>query len=198
MKGRWPLAVVAVGLGAGAQNNVLSEQYGRGVHAFFAGDFQDAHDALSAAIDGGTKDPRAYYFRAMVSLRLGNNDAAESDLAAGAELEVTDVNQFYPIGRSLERVQGQPRVMLEKYRAKARAAQQQRKEARNRRRYEQLQRAEEEVLRTVQPTVLGEADDPRLLAHDHDQRVGLLGQSDARPMPAAERGLQRVVVAQGE
>src|SRR5207253_1283058 len=78
--------------------DVLGDLYGSGVHAYFAGRYQDACDSLNTAINGGSKDPRTYYFRAMAKLKLGKDAEAKSDLQQGAQLEAADVNQAYPVG----------------------------------------------------------------------------------------------------
>ncbi len=46
-----------------AEDLVLSQLYGSGVHRYFAGDTTNAHSDFTAAITGGTNDPRPYYFR---------------------------------------------------------------------------------------------------------------------------------------
>ena len=51
---------------ATAQNPVLAEIYGRGVHAFYSGQHDQARQMFSSAIDNGIKDPRAYYFVALL------------------------------------------------------------------------------------------------------------------------------------
>ena len=43
---------------AKAQEDLLAELYGRGVHAYFAKEYVDAHEQFTAAIDGGSADPR--------------------------------------------------------------------------------------------------------------------------------------------
>jgi hypothetical protein len=135
-----------------AQDAVLSEFYGSGVHQYFAGNFAQASSDLTASIEGGSKDPRAYYFRGLAAQRLGWQQNAAADFRAGAALESADINQFYPVGKSLERVQGSARLALERYRAVARAEAHQRQERRNAIRYEQRKRAESQVLRAPGPT----------------------------------------------
>ncbi len=120
---------------ANAQDVVLSQLYGKGVHAYFDGDFEAAHRHLSDAIDGGTLDPRVYYFRAMAYHHLGRPEEAALDMAMGARLEIRDVNQFYPVSRSLERVQGRERVMLEQQRRDARLNQHQKAQSQRRKRF---------------------------------------------------------------
>lgn len=121
-----PLAALALAgaiLGsndAAAQNEtILAEVYGRGVHAFYAGQYMDANTYLTAAIDGGTRDPRAYYFRGMVASNEGRDAEAEADWTIGAQMEAQAGGGF-GIGRSLSRFQGSARLKLESIRQKAR------------------------------------------------------------------------------
>ena len=115
------LAVLLAGLcgPAQAQNNVLAEMYGRGVHAYYAGNLTDANQFLSSAIYGGIKDPRAYYFRGIVLQSLGRSYEAESDWSEGARMEA-EAGTNMLIGRSLSRFQGSARLKLEQIRQKAR------------------------------------------------------------------------------
>jgi hypothetical protein len=132
-----------------AQDPILAQLYGSGVHEYFSGGYRQAIADLTEAIDGGTKDPRVYYFRALSWWRLGDTPKAQTDLAAGAKMESADVNQFYPVSKSLERVQGTGRLLLERYRVQARAEAYRREERRNLARYEAQRKAEAEVLRAA-------------------------------------------------
>ncbi|MEM0924958.1 MAG: hypothetical protein AAGJ83_02880, partial [Planctomycetota bacterium] len=98
---------------------ILAEVYGRGVHAYNSGRYDEAETLLTTAIDGGTKDPRAYYFRGIVSMRLGLETEAESDWKQGAEIEAQSGDPV-SIGRALARFQGSPRLKLEGIRQTAR------------------------------------------------------------------------------
>ncbi|HWL72255.1 MAG TPA: hypothetical protein VNQ74_00080, partial [Burkholderiaceae bacterium] len=131
-----------------AQDGVLGQAYGSGVHAYFSGNYTTAYEDLSAAIDGGTTDPRAYYFRALASTRLGREEDARDDLRRGAELEISDGRDLYPVARSLERIQGRPRLMIERYREQARMAAHQRGQAERVQRYGRSSRS---TARPVQP-----------------------------------------------
>jgi hypothetical protein len=135
--------------GPASGQQILSQFFGSGVHNFYERDYFEAMRELNAAADGGSGDPRVYYYRGLTHMRLGNSAAAARDLRKGAELERADVDGFYPVGKSLERVQGSERLMLERYRALARAEARQRQVARDAARYEQLRRAETQVLRSV-------------------------------------------------
>jgi hypothetical protein len=147
------LAVAGIALApstpAAAQDAVLADFYGNGVHSYYDRDYNQAMAELNMAIDGGTKDPRAYYYRSLTHRQLGNPWAAEADLQVGAALETADVNQFYPVAKSLERIQGHARQQIEKHRAVARAQARQRQVQRDAVRYEQRRKAEANVLRNV-------------------------------------------------
>ena len=72
-------AVVALGLCRGqaqAQDFLLAELYGQGVHHFFAREFEEAHEVLTSCIEQGSRDPRCYYFRGLTYTRLGRPDEA--------------------------------------------------------------------------------------------------------------------------
>ncbi len=116
--------LVTVSSSAWAQLVASSELYGEGVHKFFARDYQGADQLLTEAIDNGSKDPRAYYFRGLAREMLGGG--GEVDFEEGARLEASG-RSGPMVGYSLVRVQGHIRVKLEKARRTARvlAAQQQ-------------------------------------------------------------------------
>lgn len=120
------LALLALGLvlvgGSSlvAQDAVLGQIYGAGVHAYFAGDFSQAHEDLTAAITGGSQDPRCHYFRGLCYLELGREEEAKMDFETGAELETKDVNKYFNVPSALERIQGEKRMLLETFRAEGR------------------------------------------------------------------------------
>lgn len=128
----------------------LAAAYGNGVHAFFAGDFDRAYQDLSQAIEAGTTDPRAYYFRGLAALRQGRSDEAEADFTEGATRESSGLGAW-PVARSLERIQGADRLRLERHRTRARVALLQRQRAEELERYSQIEAAQPEVLRKRRP-----------------------------------------------
>lgn len=130
-----------------AQDSVLAELYGHGVHSYFAGKYQDAHGYLSTAIDQGTQDPRTFYFRGLAYTALGRPDEARADFQKGAELETRGADRVYPVSHSLQRVQGTTRIAIERQRQEARLAARTRTAKASQARYEQLRGAEEQVLR---------------------------------------------------
>ena len=50
-----------------AQEAVLGQMYGNGVHAYFAQDYLKAHQYFTTAIEGHSQDPRCFYFRGLVA-----------------------------------------------------------------------------------------------------------------------------------
>jgi len=104
---------------AGAQDRVLDELYGIGVHAYFRGNHQRSTEALTRAIDEGSTDPRCFYFRGLASMRMGHDYAAYNDFEMGANFEASR-SALYTVGRSLERIQGPARMVLESYRREGR------------------------------------------------------------------------------
>jgi hypothetical protein len=103
-----------------ADDSVFDQMYGNGVHAYFGGDYSRAYDNLSAAIRGGSRDPRVYYFRAFAESRLGREQDAAADFQTGATFEATGGSQNL-VSQALERIQGPTRATLEQYRENARA-----------------------------------------------------------------------------
>lgn len=125
---------------------VLAELYGRGVHAYFARDFQQAHQFLTMAIDKGTQDPRVYYFRGLTYAMTGRPQEAEADFRKGAELEAADVDNYYNVSRALQRVQGSIRLTLEKHRQQARLEARERNERIARAKYQEFLENQKRVL----------------------------------------------------
>jgi hypothetical protein len=134
-----------------AQDAILGQKYGQGVHEYFSGNDVGAYEQLTAAVKGGSKDPRVFYFRGLAYLKLGREQEASMDFGKGAELEASDINKFYNASKSLERVQGPARATLENYRVNARMAVMERAEKLRKARYEALQREESRVLRMQPP-----------------------------------------------
>jgi hypothetical protein len=128
----------------------LAAAYGDGVHAYFAGDFARAYEDLSQAIEAGTTDPRAYYFRGLAALRQGRGDEAEADFTEGATRESAGLGAW-PVGRSLERIQGPDRLRLERHRTRARVTLLQRQRDAELQRYSQIEAAQPDVLRKRRP-----------------------------------------------
>ena len=130
-----------------AQEPILEQTYGTGVHAYFSQDHVKAHELLTTAIDGGSKDPRCYYFRGLCCLQLGREEEAKPDFEKAAELETLDVSKFFNVAKSLERIQGSSRLLMEEYRAKARMIALKREQELRANRYEEIRSQEQRILR---------------------------------------------------
>jgi hypothetical protein len=103
----------------GQEYESADQLYGEGVRAYFSGDAMRAEGSLSQALEIPSQDPRPYYFRALSLLRLGRAAEARGDMLVGAALEAQQPNR-YGVGKSLERVQGYDRLLLERFRRQAR------------------------------------------------------------------------------
>ncbi|HEX3872058.1 MAG TPA: hypothetical protein VHV77_16550 [Pirellulales bacterium] len=123
-----------------AQQGALEDIYGKGVHAYFRGDVMRTFQDMTAAINAGSRDPRVYYFRGLAYLQMGSEWSARDDFAKAAQLESGQGDSFYDVGKSLERVQGPTRHLLESYRAGARLAATQLREQRRMEQFENLRR----------------------------------------------------------
>ncbi len=144
--------VLFLGGGLGrADEAVLDQLYGDGVHAYFSSDATTAFNALTTAIQSGSHDPRVYYFRALAEMRLGRQDDAGADLQKGAALEAADVNGRFIVSQALERIQGQPRAAIEQYRENARSVAVQHEMRQKQGIYDQARPNETTVLRRELP-----------------------------------------------
>jgi hypothetical protein len=106
----------------GQSNKESDYLLGQGVHAYHSGKYVEAQRHLTAAIEGGSHDPRLYYFRGLCASKLGRTADAEADFLEGSKLEQTFVGRPGEIGRLLQRVQGPTRLALEGYRSRAKTA----------------------------------------------------------------------------
>jgi len=159
----------------------LSRAYGLGVHAYFGGDYQRAYDDLTGVIEGGSQDPRAWYFRGLAALKLGRLDEAEADFSLAADREA-EAAANWGVSRSLERVQGHDRLALERHRVRARVAALQERARAAQRRYVDDQRRQPQLLRRIRPE--GSGGDPLGMFTAGSEEGGDLEQ--VAPPPAAD------------
>jgi hypothetical protein len=184
---RWVVGVVAAvvaaatGLSAvAADDPAIAAAFGSGVHAYYAGAYQRSYDELTAAIEGGSSDPRAFYFRGLAALKLGRLDEAEADFASGATREAKPEGSWN-VPRSLERIQGEDRLRLERHRARARVVQLQRIREANVRRYTEVDAAQESVLRRRRPETAGANE---FFSDDEAEAAAVPGEALPEPVPA--------------
>lgn len=167
IKSRWSV-LAALLLVVGGPNSTVRAQdsteitalYGRGVHAFFAGQPSAAEQMFSECVAAGSNDPRVYYFLGISRLRQGRQYEADEDLRVGAMLEARDPGLRYGIGNALQRIQGPERITLEKFRREARVDKVQQRRLQTRDRYEQLRSREADVLHRSQPVPLEQLVEP--------------------------------------
>ena len=158
-----------------AQEDALAELYGQGVHAYNSGNYVGAYNRLTRAIDSGSEDPRCHYFRGLSYLKLGREPEAKNDFATAAEIEMNDTDRFYGVSKSLERIQGRARALLERYRSDARLRSFQEREQKRFDRYQRIRKNEPNV--TVQPS----PDEDAVVAPD---KPNAEGEAPADDMPA--------------
>jgi len=103
------------------EDAAVKRALGSGLHAFFGCDYQQAYDDLTEVVAAGSRDPRPLYFRGLAARRMGRIDEAEADFSEAARLEAAAFGQW-PVSRTLERVQGQDRLALERHRMRGRIA----------------------------------------------------------------------------
>ncbi len=144
-----------------AQNSAeLSAVYGRGVHAYFANQSDQAEQQFTQVIQAGSSDPRVFYFRAMTRLRMGRQHEAANDMRIGADYEARNPGSMGSISKALERVQGHSRRKLEQFRRQARLDRVQLRRHQSHARYETLQRREPRILRKEVKVPLGQLLNP--------------------------------------
>jgi len=129
----------------------MAAVYGRGVHAYFSNRISGAEQLFSQVVQAGSTDPRVFYFRAMTRLRTGRLHEAEEDMKIGAAYEARDPGSRHSIGTALQRVQGQGRRTLERFRREGRLNRVRQRRQQTLRRYEQLDRRAPHVLRRDAP-----------------------------------------------
>ena len=152
--GAWAVAAALMATSVVAREDaILAVAYGNGVHAYYAGDYQRSYEELSTAIDGGTQDPRAFYFRGLAAIRLGRLDEAEADFALGANAEAAG-RGGWAVGRSLERIQWEPRLRLERHRVRARMTALQQRRGPIIRHYPEAEMMPSDVQRSRRPETL--------------------------------------------
>jgi hypothetical protein len=97
-----------------------AEQFGVGVHAYFARDYSNALEIFTELVNMGVKDARLMTFLGLTQYQLGMEDAAKEMFAIAAKLEVSG-RASQSLGPALERVQGVERQEIELARLVARS-----------------------------------------------------------------------------
>jgi TolA-binding protein len=92
------------------------KHYAVGLNRFFAEDYAGAEKELAEAVRLYGRDARYFYFLGLARLHQGKQRGAEADFAEGARLEKFDLPPRAAVSRSLERIQGRVRLLLNEVR----------------------------------------------------------------------------------
>jgi len=126
------VAVFCAALSAGCltagvfdRQNEAESLYGKGVHAFFDGDYQGVVELLAKVEELGSEDPRPFFFLGLAQWRLGQKDEAEATFKKAAKLEWEDRTgrnaAYYGVSDALKRIQGKERLYVESFRRQAKS-----------------------------------------------------------------------------
>jgi DNA repair exonuclease SbcCD ATPase subunit len=100
-----------------ARNPLLAEKLlEEGLQFHFDRDFLAAETQLSEAIRHDNQDARSHYFLGLSRWRLGKTEQAEADFQRASQLERQGKTDPTVVNTLLERVQGQERQALDRYR----------------------------------------------------------------------------------
>lgn len=100
--------------------NKVENLYGKGVHAFFDGAWQESVSILSEVEKLGSDDPRPYFFLGLAHRRLGKADLADKYLKMAAQKEWDGQSgRDFNVSDALRRIQGRERLAVEAYRKQA-------------------------------------------------------------------------------
>ena len=110
-----------------------------------------AYEQLTAAIKGGSNDPRVFYFRGLTYLHLGRGQEATQDFQKGSALEPRTSTGSTMCRRRWSACRERHASSWKSYRAKARMAAMEQTERLRKARYEAIQREEWRVLREQPP-----------------------------------------------
>jgi hypothetical protein len=87
------------------------KHYAEGLNRYFAEDYPGAEKELAEAVRLYGRDARYFYFLGLARLHQGKRGAA-ADFVQGARLEALDLPPQAAVSRSLERIQGRVRLLL--------------------------------------------------------------------------------------
>jgi hypothetical protein len=101
----------------GANDPDLAERnFSAGLQFYFGGRFDAAESAFESAVGHNGKDARYHYFLGLSRWPQGKSEAAEEDFRQAAALEQLGLPDGRSISRSLERIQGWERQLINRFR----------------------------------------------------------------------------------
>ncbi len=127
---------------ASAQDGTAARWFGEGIHAYYDGRYDTAEEWLRKVAERTSDDPRPYYFLGLALLGQGKQDEGRKVIAEGAKIEARQAALAVDISRSLLRVQGRGRLLIEQLREQARRDKAAADAARAKARYEARTKAE--------------------------------------------------------
>jgi hypothetical protein len=134
--------------------------YGKGVHAFFDGDYKAALTIFGRVEYLASEDPRPYFFSALARYRL-DNESAEADKyfkkAAKLEWEGRAVRE-YNVSDALRRIQGKERLHIEQYRTQAKIEWQKAKSISESIRYGEQSKNDQKIIADVSTNFVSKTD----------------------------------------
>ncbi|MDR3183167.1 MAG: hypothetical protein LBT89_09675 [Planctomycetaceae bacterium] len=127
--------------------NQAEVDYGRGVHAFFAGDYKAALGFFQQVEKSGSNDPRPYYYAGLTYKRIKNKEKSEEYYKKAASLEFGEnIKREYDVSDALHRIQGRERLIVEQYREEARAKWQAEEKKRNEVKFNEQKERERQIV----------------------------------------------------
>ena len=105
-----------------AQDSMLQEMYGQGVHAYFSGKYDQAHELFSRRLNREARILDVTTFVASPTPSWGGPMRPRRTSRRGGEFEAEGAAVQIDVGQALQRVQGPLRLQLEEHRYAARLA----------------------------------------------------------------------------
>lgn len=140
------------------KSNQAEVLYGKGVHAFFEGNYRETVDFVKQVDKIGTSDPRPFFFMGLALHRLGQEQAAGVVLKKAAEMEWSGrTDQYYNVSEAIRRIQGRERLYVEGFRDRAKAEWQKSEKRRSLELYGRDRDEQDSILQTLSGSFVGAA-----------------------------------------
>ncbi|MDR2346751.1 MAG: hypothetical protein LBE18_11850 [Planctomycetaceae bacterium] len=134
--------------------------YGKGVHAFFEGDYNRAIEIFKKVEYLASEDPRPYFFMAIAHYRL-DKKSADADKyfkkAAKLEWDGKAVHE-YDVADAISRIQGNERLHIEQYRTQAKIEWQKTNSIKENIKYGQQNATDKKIVADISKAFVGSAE----------------------------------------
>ncbi|MDR2641785.1 MAG: hypothetical protein LBC74_03210 [Planctomycetaceae bacterium] len=133
--------------------------YGKGVHAFFDGNYKEAIAIFEKVEYLASEDPRPYFFAALARYRLDtNSEDADKYFKKAAILEWQGKSvREYDVSEALRRIQGKERLHIEHYRTQMKISWQKSNSTRDNIKYGEQKASDNKIVADVSKSFVGEA-----------------------------------------